>query len=103
MKVDKVVEEAKQALNDGHCVVVGLQNTGEANTENRIQRDGYIDGFISSCREILLNFINNHFPVEIEFQVPVPVKSYDSWSLKARELLIQYASQLQLSDRYGVV
>ena len=29
MKVPKIVEEAKQALDDGYCVVIGLQTTGE--------------------------------------------------------------------------
>ena len=72
----------------------------QASTEGKILRDGYVDGFVSSCREILLNFLNNHFPVEIEFEVPTPVKSYDSWSMRARELLLQYTNQLDLCDRY---
>lgn len=29
MKVPRIVEEARQALADGHCVVIGLQTTGE--------------------------------------------------------------------------
>ena len=29
MKVEYVVGEAKSALDDGKCVVIGLQNTGE--------------------------------------------------------------------------
>ena len=29
MKVPKIVEEAKEALEDGYCVVIGLQTTGE--------------------------------------------------------------------------
>ena len=29
MKVPSVVQEAQQALQDGYCVVIGLQSTGE--------------------------------------------------------------------------
>ena len=29
LKAPSVVEEAKKALADGHCVVIGLQTTGE--------------------------------------------------------------------------
>ena len=29
MKVPTIVQEAQQALQDGYCVVIGLQSTGE--------------------------------------------------------------------------
>ena len=29
LKVPSIVEEARRALADGHCVVIGLQTTGE--------------------------------------------------------------------------
>ena len=31
MKVPTIVQLAKEALNQGHCVVIGLQTTGEVN------------------------------------------------------------------------
>ena len=75
--------------------------------EGKLARDGSIDNFFSSCREILLNFLNNHFPVVIEYAVQLPHLAavaqinYDEWSLRARSMLIQYANQLELPDRYS--
>lgn len=77
--------------------------------DGKIARDGPVKEFVSCCREILLNFLNNHFPVMREFPVmpgvapPADMIQYDDWSLRARNMLIQFANQLQLPDRYGVL
>ena len=39
-KVPAVYKLAQQALKDGHCVVIGLQSTGEARTKEAVARDG---------------------------------------------------------------
>lgn len=74
--------------------------------EGKLARDGVINDFFSSCREILLNFLNNHFPVErlpppqlAALQLPVGQIEYDEWSLRARSMLLQYANQLDLPNR----
>ena len=71
--------------------------------EGRLSKEGTLNTFISSCRETLLNFLNNHFPVIREFAVQPGVVipstiQYDEWSLKSRNMLIQFANQLQLPD-----
>lgn len=94
VKVPHIVEMAKQALADGHCVVIGLQSTGEASLDVEMtssqptkQRQTLMtslvskaktassddvsgDGFVSICREILRRFLQQHFPTRIE-QPPV--------------------------------
>jgi hypothetical protein len=62
MKVPAVVEEAKRALEAGHCVVVGLQSTGESAADALNLRPGDSCGFVSVCKEIMLQFVANHFP-----------------------------------------
>lgn len=42
-KVPAVVRLAKQALIDNKCVVVGLQSTGEARTEEAVSK------YVSAC------------------------------------------------------
>ncbi|KAF6018566.1 hypothetical protein EB796_023110 [Bugula neritina] len=104
MKVDMIVKEAKAALEDNKCVVIGLQNTGEASLDNKLSKGGQINSFISTCREILLSFLKTHFPVEIEYKaqsglaVALQAKKYDEWSIRARDILIGFANQLTLPD-----
>ncbi len=43
-KVNELVAVAKQALQDGHCVVIGLQSTGESVTNQQSEiNDGQFD------------------------------------------------------------
>ncbi|GFS36630.1 RING/FYVE/PHD zinc finger superfamily protein [Actinidia rufa] len=54
-KVPAVVRLAKQALMDYKCVVIGLQSTGEARTEEAVTKYGLeLDDFVSGPRELLL-------------------------------------------------
>uniref|UniRef100_A0A7S0KP95 Helicase ATP-binding domain-containing protein n=1 Tax=Ostreococcus mediterraneus TaxID=1486918 RepID=A0A7S0KP95_9CHLO len=65
MKVPAVVAKANQALAKGHCVVIGLQTTGEAQdnmAELKIGEDVTQFGFVSTTREMLINFLDTHFP-----------------------------------------
>jgi hypothetical protein len=63
VKVPAVVELAKKALSEGHCVVIGLQTTGEA---------ALVDGktyktdkeLVSVCKSILYTFVHDQFPVK---------------------------------------
>jgi hypothetical protein len=49
------------------CVVIGLQSTGEANTNHvREQMGDVLEDHISAPQQILLNFLENHFPMSVE-------------------------------------
>lgn len=77
------MELTKKALENGQCVVIGLQSTGDSRTRQMISRqrmansnDGdddsddsmmFVKGFISSPREILLQLLDNAFPT---IQIP---------------------------------
>ncbi|KAL8209836.1 hypothetical protein R6Q57_006568 [Mikania cordata] len=83
-KVPAVVSLSKQALLENKCVVIGLQSTGEARTEEAVSKyvsffcmlnerctcsDFFflkgieLDDFISGPRELLLKFVEEHYPV----------------------------------------
>ena len=66
MKVPVVVQQARKALADGHCVVLGLQTTGESAESGLELSSGMrVDDFVSTTREMLLQFLRTHFPVHI--------------------------------------
>ena len=45
------------------CVVIGLQSTGEANTNQVRELTGDVmEDFVSAPQQILLGFLENHFP-----------------------------------------
>lgn len=62
MKVPAVVKEAKGALENGCSVVIGLQSTGEAAADALNLIPGSNCGFISVTKELMLQFVHNHFP-----------------------------------------
>jgi hypothetical protein len=62
MKVPSIVEEAKRALDAGQAVIIGLQSTGEAAAAELELQLGDQCGWVSVCKQILLQFVNNHFP-----------------------------------------
>jgi hypothetical protein len=58
-----VVEEANKALDDGHCVVIGLQATGEAALDYaELTAAGEMDDFVSHTRESVRKYIEKFFP-----------------------------------------
>lgn len=75
-KVPATVRLAKQALNEDKCVVIGLQSTGEARTEEAVTKYGLeLDDFISGPRELLLKFVEENYPLP---EKPEPVQGEES-------------------------
>ncbi|KAK6934763.1 Zinc finger, PHD-finger, partial [Dillenia turbinata] len=63
-KVPVAVRLAKQALMEDKCVVIGLQSTGEARTEEAMTKYGLeLDDFVSGPRELLLKFVEENYPL----------------------------------------
>ncbi|XP_052151662.1 protein FORGETTER 1-like [Oryza glaberrima] len=63
-KVPAVVKLAKEALAENKCVVVGLQSTGEARTEEAITKYGVeMEDFVSGPRELLLKLVEENYPL----------------------------------------
>ncbi|KAK3042673.1 hypothetical protein RJ639_000925 [Escallonia herrerae] len=74
-KVPAVVRLSKQALMENKCVVIGLQSTGEARTEEAVTKYVSIfiskillhgldlDDFVSGPRELLLKFVEENYPL----------------------------------------
>jgi hypothetical protein len=57
-KVDRIVQEAQQALADGNCVVVGLQSTGASGTESFIDSGLWnTESMISTAAAFLHNVV----------------------------------------------
>lgn len=55
---------ALEAVAEGMCVVIGLQSTGEANTSQVREVSGDVmDDFVSAPQQILLHFLERHFPL----------------------------------------
>ncbi|KAJ0098751.1 hypothetical protein Patl1_19774 [Pistacia atlantica] len=75
-KVPATVRLAKKALAEDKCVVVGLQSTGEARTEEAVTKYGVeLDDFISGPRELLLKFVEENYPLP---EKPEPLTGEDS-------------------------
>ncbi|MBT6371817.1 MAG: 50S ribosomal protein L10, partial [Acidimicrobiaceae bacterium] len=67
-KALKEFAKANEALAREQCVVIGLQTTGEsqdASANLTFGEDVTEFGFLSTTREMLVNFLNVHFPTEI--------------------------------------
>ena len=69
-KVDKAIDIAKKALDDGNCVLIGLQSTGEARSKAAAEIAGYdaedggsFDDYVSAPSEDLKRVILNMFPL----------------------------------------
>ncbi|KAK9133843.1 hypothetical protein Scep_013371 [Stephania cephalantha] len=63
-KVPAAVSLAKKALAENKCVVIGLQSTGEARTEEAVTKYGLeLDDFVSGPRELLLKFVEENYPL----------------------------------------
>lgn len=84
-KIEEVCTQAKKFLEDDHCIVIGLQSTGEAgmdvtlnelgeslveNGSARKDQKGNVDlenvdlpNLLSTCGSIMSNFLRSHFPI----------------------------------------
>ncbi|EOY14275.1 RING/FYVE/PHD zinc finger superfamily protein isoform 2, partial [Theobroma cacao] len=75
-KVPATVRLAKQALKEDKCVVIGLQSTGEARTEEAVTKYGLeLDDFVSGPRELLLKFVEENYPLP---EKPEPLQGDES-------------------------
>lgn len=71
MKVDLAIKEAKEALENDMCVVIGLQSTGEARAKDAAKKAGMDDNdhdvnfaeFVSAPQEDLVRIILSLFPL----------------------------------------
>lgn len=74
-KVPAIVRLSKEALAENKSVVIGLQSTGEARTEEAVSKYGLeLDDFISGPRELLLKFVEENYPLP-EKPEPLPEES----------------------------
>ncbi|CAI5485719.1 unnamed protein product, partial [Closterium sp. Naga37s-1] len=63
-KVPAAVRMVQQAIAEGKCVVIGLQSTGEARTDEAVAKLGTeMDDFVSGPREILLKLVEETYPL----------------------------------------
>lgn len=68
LKLPAVVRAAKAALADGHCVVVGLQSTGEAALDSMGCAPGDACGWVCTLRLMLRQLVIQHFPVRYQHE-----------------------------------
>ena len=69
IKVDDLVKDARKGLEEGHCIVIGLQSTGEAAFDQLDLKPGVtLSDVISVTKEILINLVQNHFPTHSFFE-----------------------------------
>lgn len=70
--MDKAIDITKSAVEDGHCVVIGLQSTGEARAKGAAKssginldknKNGEFDDFVSAPNEDLKRIIMQMFPL----------------------------------------
>lgn len=73
-KVDYIANDALRKVNEGCCVVVGLQSTGESGMQSLIEngnmamfQEKQFATLLSTCQATLSNFLKNNFPL-----TPVP-------------------------------
>ncbi|XP_030004787.1 protein strawberry notch homolog 1 isoform X2 [Sphaeramia orbicularis] len=62
-KVRRVVQLAREDVQNGKCVVIGLQSTGEARTLEALEEGGgELNDFVSTAKGVLQSLIEKHFP-----------------------------------------
>jgi len=64
-QVRECAKLANDAVASGLCCVIGLQSTGEANTNQTREEEGdCLDDFVSAPKKILQLFLSRHFPTD---------------------------------------
>ena len=64
-QVRECAKLANEAVAAGMCCVIGLQSTGEANTNQTRDEEGdCLDDFVSAPKKILQMFLTKHFPTD---------------------------------------
>uniref|UniRef100_A0AAQ6AI37 Protein strawberry notch homolog 1 n=1 Tax=Amphiprion ocellaris TaxID=80972 RepID=A0AAQ6AI37_AMPOC len=62
-KVRRVVQLAREEVQNGKCIVIGLQSTGEARTLEALEEGGgELNDFVSTAKGVLQSLIEKHFP-----------------------------------------
>ncbi|BDA46474.1 Protein strawberry notch homolog 1 [Coccomyxa sp. Obi] len=72
-KVPGLVRMSQAALEEGKCVVIGLQSTGEARTLDVVAEravDGELDDFVSGPKELLLKLVEENYPLAPDPDAP---------------------------------
>jgi hypothetical protein len=74
-KISFIVKDSKRAIDAGHCVVIGLQTTGEAamdKARKAYEKAGLstLKSFISVTREMLRQFVVENFPTKTVLPPP---------------------------------
>jgi hypothetical protein len=78
-KVDEIVAQSKEYLENGHAIVIGLQSTGEAGMDVTLNELAEslgqgsktdlekvdLPSLLSTCGSIMSNFLISHFPVSM--------------------------------------
>ncbi|CAL5030145.1 unnamed protein product [Urochloa decumbens] len=91
-KVPAVVRIAKQALAENKCVVIGLQSTGEARTEEAVTKYGVeMEDFVSGPRELLLKLVEENYPL------PPKPDSFQQGEEKVTEIQRKRHSEMDVS------
>nr|CAD7429285.1 unnamed protein product [Timema monikensis] len=69
-KVNHAIAVAKEAVECGKCVVIGLQSTGEARTLEQLEKDdGELTDFVSTAKGVLESLVENHFPAPDRYKI----------------------------------
>nr|CAD7265835.1 unnamed protein product [Timema shepardi] len=69
-KVNHAIAVAKEAVEGGKCVVIGLQSTGEARTLEQLEKDdGELTDFVSTAKGVLESLVENHFPAPDRYTI----------------------------------
>jgi hypothetical protein len=67
-KVSETVRLAKKALNDGKCIVIGLQSTGEARMTEQVEdAGGELNDFVSTAKYVDQKVPNRKISVSLFF------------------------------------
>ncbi|XP_061654935.1 protein strawberry notch homolog 1 isoform X3 [Phyllopteryx taeniolatus] len=62
-KVRRVVQLAREEVQNGKCIVIGLQSTGEARTLEALEEGGgELNDFVSTAKGVLQSLVEKHFP-----------------------------------------
>ncbi|GLC46848.1 hypothetical protein PLESTB_001541000 [Pleodorina starrii] len=77
-KVQRCAQLAREAVQTGHAVVIGLQSTGEANMDQvRVTAGNELDDFISSPQVQITNFVLRFFPTRHPGHIEVDTMALD--------------------------
>eukprot|EP00124_Ichthyophonus_hoferi_P002527 Ihof_evm6s175 gene=Ihof_evmTU6s175 len=97
LKIRRVVQEAKEALENGCCVVIGLQTTGEASLESELGKrsTAALTSFVSITKEILTRYLRTSFPTTVQATAgDAPYQ--DAQAAHQQSLLLKAVSDLDL-------